>query len=96
MESIQHNADSAITGAIRGFSREKLDQELGLESLQQQQWHRKLCYFLKLTKSESAKYLFHNNPTVRRLGVDTEQEKLPTFLSSMLDMFLEIHTSHLL
>ena len=46
MESIQYNAALAITGAIRGSSREKLYQELGLESLQQRRWYRKLCYFL--------------------------------------------------
>ena len=34
LESIQYNAALAITGAIRGTSREKLYQELGLESLQ--------------------------------------------------------------
>ena len=33
MESIQYNAAVVITGAIRGTSREKLYQELGLESL---------------------------------------------------------------
>ena len=45
LESIQYNAAPAITGAIRGSSREKLYQELGLESLKQRQWFRKLCYF---------------------------------------------------
>ena len=35
LESVQYNAAPAITGAIRGSSREKLCQELGLESLQQ-------------------------------------------------------------
>ena len=34
LESIQYNAALAITGVIRGSSREKLYQELGLESLQ--------------------------------------------------------------
>ena len=34
LESIQYNACLAITGAIRGTSKEKLYQELGLESLQ--------------------------------------------------------------
>ena len=43
MESIQYNAALAITGAIRGSSREKLYQELGLESLQQRRWYKKLC-----------------------------------------------------
>ena len=33
--SLQYNAYLAITGAIRGSSREKLYQELGFESLQQ-------------------------------------------------------------
>ena len=33
MESIQYNACLAIAGAIRGSSREKIYQELGLESL---------------------------------------------------------------
>ena len=34
-ESLQYNACLAITGAIRGSSREKLYQQIGFESLQQ-------------------------------------------------------------
>ena len=45
LESIQYNAALAITGAIRGNYSEKLYQELGLESLQQRRWYRKLCTF---------------------------------------------------
>ena len=55
----------AITDAIRGSSREKLYQKRGLESLQQRRWYRKLCYFFKLTKNKSTKYLFNNIPTVK-------------------------------
>ena len=58
MESIQYNAAVAITGAIRGISREKLYQELGLESLCKEQWYRKLCYFFKIFKGQSPGYLF--------------------------------------
>ena len=47
LESIQYTA-LAITGAIRGNSREKLYQELGFESLQQRRWYRKLCLFFKM------------------------------------------------
>ena len=65
LESIQYNAALAITGAIRGSSREKLYQELGLESLKQRRWFRKLCYFLKIAKSQSPKYLFDKVPTTR-------------------------------
>ena len=42
LESIQYNATLAIKCAIRGSSREKLYQELGLESLKQRRWFRKL------------------------------------------------------
>ena len=45
IESIQYNACLAITGAIRSTSREKICQELGLESLQLCRWYRKLCLF---------------------------------------------------
>ena len=57
MESIQYNACLAITGAIRGTSREKIYQELGLESLQLRRWYRKLCLFYKVFKNEHPKYL---------------------------------------
>ena len=62
MESIQYNAWLAITGAIRGTSREKIYQELGLESLQLRRWYRKLCLFYKVFKNENPKYLFHLIP----------------------------------
>ena len=43
METNWYNPALEITGAIRGSSREKLYQELGLETLQQRRWYRKLC-----------------------------------------------------
>ena len=58
METIQYNAALAITGAIRGSSKEKLHQELGLETLQQQRWYRKIRCFYKILKSQSPKYLY--------------------------------------
>ena len=45
IESLQYNAALAITGAISGTSREKIYQELGLKSLQQRRWYRKLYLF---------------------------------------------------
>ena len=50
LESVQYNAVLPIIGAIRGSSREKLYQELGLESLKSRRWYRKLCLFLELKK----------------------------------------------
>ena len=58
LESIQYNACLAITGAIRGTSKEKLYQELGLESLQLRRWYRKLGMLYKMYKNKSPQYLF--------------------------------------
>ena len=62
LESFQYNTYLAITGGIRGSSREKLYQELGLESLQQRRWYRKLCSFYWVFKNESPRYLFNLVP----------------------------------
>ena len=58
LESIQYNACLAITGTIRGTSKEKLYQEIRLASLQLRRWYRKLGMFYKISKSKSPKYLF--------------------------------------
>ena len=50
LESFQYNACLALSGAIRGSSGEKLYHELDLESLQRQNWYRKLCLFYKIFK----------------------------------------------
>ena len=61
MEYTQYNACLAITGAIRGTSnygsKEKIYQEVGLESLQLRHWYGKLCLFYKFFKNEHPKYL---------------------------------------
>ena len=51
----------------RGSSSEKLYQKLGLESLQNRRWFRKLCQFHKILKSKSPRYLFNSIPTKLRV-----------------------------
>ena len=51
LESIQCNACLAITGVIQGTSKEKLYQEIGLDSLQLRRWYRKLGAFLEMFKT---------------------------------------------
>ena len=51
--SIQYRACLAITCAIRGTSRKKIYQELGLESLQSGWWYRKLAMFYIIYKNKS-------------------------------------------
>ena len=62
LESLQHNAALAITGAIRGTSKEKLYNELGLESLQNRRWYRKLSFLYKVIANQSPSYLFKMIP----------------------------------
>ena len=67
LESIQYNACLAITGAIRGTSTEKINQELGLESLKSRSWFRKLCHFYKIFNDKSPSYLFNLIPNFNRV-----------------------------
>ena len=53
LESVQYKVTSAITGAIQGTSREKIYQELGLESLRARRWYKHLSCMFKLVKEEA-------------------------------------------
>ena len=57
----------------------KLYKKLGFEPLQQRRWYRKLCYFFKLIKSKSPKYLFNNIPTVRSTYRTRNIDNIPQF-----------------
>ena len=57
VEKVQYNAALAITGAIRGTSRERIYNELGLESLADRRWYRKMTFFYKIVKNLAPKYL---------------------------------------
>ena len=76
-ESIQ--ACLAITGAIRGTSREKLYQELSLELLRLRRWYRKLCLFYKIFKNEHSQYLFHLIPVRHSSHTLRNVRNIPTF-----------------
>ena len=58
IESVQYNAALAITGAIRGTSKEKLYQEFGFESLKDRKWLRRLCYLYKIANTKQPAYLY--------------------------------------
>ena len=57
IESVQYNAALAITGAIKGSSRERLYHELGLESLRDRRWYRRLTYFFNIVSFNAPTYL---------------------------------------
>ena len=63
IEKAKYDGALAITGAIRGTSREKLYDELGLESLKFRRWSRKLACFYKIQSTGLPKYLLQLIPT---------------------------------
>ena len=79
LESIQYKAALAITGAIRGTSREKLYHELDFESLISKRWYRKLCCFYNIFKTQSPRYLFDIIPSAKRASITRNTDKLPHF-----------------
>ena len=66
MVSIQYSAALAIS-----FSKEKIYQKLGLESLRTRRWYRKLCYFFKIFKGQSPEYLSRILPSVSNKAYNT-------------------------
>ena len=62
IESIQYNAALAITGAIRGTSKEKLYKELGLEYLSSRRWFKRLSLFHKIFHNNCPSYLVNVIP----------------------------------
>ena len=63
LESVQYNASLAITGCFRGTSRDKLYSELGLESLADRRFYRRLIAFYKIVNKKAPQYLIDYLPT---------------------------------
>ena len=71
---MQYNVALAITGALRGTSREKVYSEPGLESLQDRRWYRTLCFFLN---NMSPKYLSDIIPSTTRRYSSRNENNIP-------------------
>ena len=48
IESIQYNAVLGIAGATKGIQKQKLFQELGLESLKERRWFCPMCHLYQI------------------------------------------------
>ena len=86
IESVQYNAALSITGAIRGTSREKLYQELGLERLRDRRWYRRLVYFFNIVNRNSPAYLNNLLPT-RQYSYNIDRSNLFSLYSVNSDYF---------
>ena len=65
IESVQYNAVLAITDTIRATSKEKLYQELGLQSLRNRRWLRRMTYLYKSISTKSPPYLYELIPPLQ-------------------------------
>ena len=81
IESVQYEAALSITGAIKGTSRDRLYQELGLESLSDRRLYRRLVYFFNIVHLTSPKYLSDLLPEKRRLLNPQRSELFIEFFS---------------
>ena len=79
VESFQYNVALAITGAIKGTSKEKLYNELGLEYLKDRRWVPRLCLFHKIYNLKSPKYLYNLIPSVDRFYNTRNNTNVPSF-----------------
>ena len=78
LESVQYKAALAITGAIHGTSRNKIYQELGLESLKSRRWYRRLSCMYKIIKKEAPNYLIDLIPKCDQT-IRTRSNHTPTY-----------------
>ena len=84
---VHYKAALVITGAIKGTSRDRLYQELGLESLEDRRWSRRLFFFHKKLQGLLPPYLQTYHNTV------SEVIKVSQFLQE--PRYLRIHFFHI-
>ena len=58
LEKVQYRACLAITNAIQGTSKERIYDELGLDSLSKRRWRSKLIFFYKIINGMLPDYLY--------------------------------------
>ena len=75
---MQYKAALAITGVIQSTSREKIYQELGLESLKSRRWYKRLSCMFKIMKEEAPNYLINLVPKCET-SIRTRNNSIPTF-----------------
>ena len=73
----------AITGAMQGTSRDKIYQELGLESLKSRRWYKHLGCMFKIMKKEAPDYLINLIPKCEA-ATRTRNNNFPTYNSLLL------------
>ena len=74
-----NNAALVVTEATRGTSKGQLFKELGLDSLQQRRWYRKLCCLYIILKERSPRHIFEIIPKIDRPCSTRNANNVPHF-----------------
>ena len=77
LQSVQYKVALEITGAIQGTSRDRIYLELGLESLKNRRWYKRLCCMFKIMNEEAPKYLTNLIPKGQQTIV-TRNSNMPS------------------
>ena len=78
LEGVQYKAVLAITGAIQGTSRDRIYQELGLESLKSRKWYKRLSCMFKIMNEHAPNYLINLIPKCEKT-IRTRSSHIPTY-----------------
>ena len=87
IESVQYKAALAITGAIQGTSREKIYQELGLESLKLKRWYRRISCMFKIMKKEAPNYLINLIAKCEK-AITTRNNHIPIYQPTIVEQIV--------
>ena len=97
IELVQYKAALVITGAIKGTSRDRFYQELGLESLADRRWSCRLFFFHKIIQGLLSCYHLQTYYNLVSEGAyltrSTTQNKVSQFLQE--PKYLRIHFFHI-
>ena len=78
LDSVQYKVALETTGAVRGTSCEKKNQELGLELIRARRWYKRLSCMFKIMKEETPNYLTNFIPKIQQI-TRTRINRMPTF-----------------
>ena len=93
LESVKYNASLAATWYFRGASRDKLYSKLGLESLADRWFYRRLIAFYKIINKKDLQYLINYIPTQDLISINLRKRPAIYSLNARIECY---HNSFLL
>ena len=78
IESVQYKATLGITVAIQSTSRDRIYQELGLESLKSRRWYKRLVFMFKIMNEKAPNNLINLIPKYEST-IKTRNNSIPSY-----------------